>query len=85
MTVGVDKSTISRITGLSWTAILSRKTPSHARDVRTLKEQLELFQCYDNFIRPQSTLKFRIEVRTAAKQTGLIGGNLGFRDIVLLI
>jgi IS1 family transposase len=37
-------------------AYLRRKTPSHARDIRTLKAQLELFQCYYNFIRPHSAL-----------------------------
>ena len=62
-------------------AYLRRKTPAHARDVRTLKEQLELFQCYYNFIRPHSALKFGAEVRTPAKQAGLVGRNLSFRDI----
>jgi hypothetical protein len=62
-------------------AYLRRKTPAHARDVRTLKEQLELFQCYYNFIRPHSALKFGSEVRTPAKQAGLVGRNLSFRDI----
>ena len=62
-------------------AYLRRKTPAHTRDVRTLKEQLELFQCYYNFIRPHSALKFGAEVRTPAKQAGLVGRNLSFRDI----
>jgi IS1 family transposase len=53
-------------------AYLRRKTPSHARDVRTLKEQLELCQCYNNFIKPQSALKFGSEVRIHAKKAGLV-------------
>ena len=65
-------------------AYLRRKTPSHARDIRTLEEQLELFQCYYNFIRPHSALKFGAEVRTPAKQAGLVGRNLSFRDIFSL-
>ena len=65
-------------------AYLRRKTPSHARDIRTLEEQLELFQCYYNFIRPHSALKFGTEVRTPAKQAGLVRRNLCFRDIFSL-
>ena len=52
-------------------AYLRRKTLAHARDVRTLKEQLELFECYYNFIRPHSALKFGAEVRTP--ETSWIG------------
>ena len=62
-------------------AYLRRKTPNHARDLRTLREHLELFQCYYNFIRPHSALKFGSEVRTPAKQAGLVRRNLSFRDI----
>ena len=62
-------------------AYLRRRTSSHARDKRCLKENLGLFQCYYNFIRPHSALKFGAEVRTPAKQTGLICRNLSFRDI----
>ena len=65
-------------------AYLRRKTPNHARDLRTLREQLELFQCYYNFIRPHSALKFGAEVRTPAKQAGLMLRNLCFRDIFSL-
>ena len=59
-------------------AYLRRKTPAHARDVRTLKEQLELFQCYYNFIRPHSALKFGAEVQTPVKQAELLRRNLSF-------
>ena len=57
---------------------LKRKTPAHSRDTRTLKEHVELFQCYYNFIRPHSALKFGSEVRTPTKQAGLVGRNLSF-------
>ena len=65
-------------------AYLRRKTPAHARDLKTLKEHIELFQCYYNFIRPHSALKFGAEVRTPAKQAGLVNRNLSFRDIFSL-
>jgi hypothetical protein len=65
-------------------AYLRRKTPSHARDIRILKEQLELFQCYYNFIRPHSALKFGAKVRTPVKQAGLVLRNLCFIDIFSL-
>ena len=63
---------------------LRRKTPAHARDIKTLREQVELFQCYYNFIRPHSALKFGSEVRTPAKQARLVNRNLSFRDIFSL-
>ena len=53
-------------------------------DIRTLKEQLELFQCYYNFIRPHSALRFGSEVRTPVKQAGLVLRNLCFRDVFSL-
>ena len=65
-------------------AYLKRKTPAHARDQKTLREQVELFQCYYNFIRPHSALKFGSEIRTPAKQAGLVSRNLSFRDIFSL-
>ena len=37
-------------------AYLRRRTSSHSRDKRCLKENLDLFQCYYNFIRPHSAL-----------------------------
>ena len=49
---------------------LARKTTGHARVRRTLVEQLELFRCYYNFIRPHSSLRFGREVRTPAMQAG---------------
>jgi len=65
-------------------AYLRRRTSSYAKDKGCLKDQLELFQCYTNFIRPHSALKCGAEVRTPAKQAGLVGGNLSFRDIFSL-
>ena len=58
---------------------LARKTPGHARRRRTLAEQLELFRCYCNFMRPHSSLPGK---RTPAMQAGLIGRRLRFRDIL---
>ena len=63
---------------------MKHRTSSHARDKRCLKEQFELFQCYYNFIRPHSALRFGSEVRTPAKQAGLVLRNLCFRDVFSL-
>jgi hypothetical protein len=60
---------------------LARKTTGHARVTRTLEEQLELFRCYYNFIRPHQALRFGREVRTPAMQAGLAKKALRFRDI----
>ena len=60
---------------------LARKTTGHARVRRALADQLELFRCYYNFIRPHSSLRFGGEVRTPAMQAGLTKGKLRFRDI----
>lgn len=62
-------------------AFLARKTPAHARRRRTLEEQLELFRCYYNFIRPHGALRFGREVRTPAMQAGLAKKRLRFRDV----
>jgi IS1 family transposase len=60
---------------------LARKTTGHARVKRTLVDQLELFRCYYNFIRPHSSLRFGREVRTPAMQAGLARRRYSFRDI----
>ena len=39
---------------------LCRRTACHAREGRTLEEQLELLQLHYNFIRPHSALRFGI-------------------------
>ncbi len=44
-------------------------------------DQLELFRCYYNYIRPHSSLRFGCEVRTPAMQAGLAKGKMRFRDI----
>ncbi len=59
---------------------LARKTTGHARVRRTLVDQLELFRCYYNFIRPHSSLRFGREVRTPAMQAGLAPRRYTFRD-----
>ncbi len=60
---------------------LARKTTGHARVRRALAEQLELFRCYYNFIRPHSSLRFGCEIRTPAMQAGLAKRKLRFRDV----
>ena len=60
---------------------LARKTTGHARVRQALVDQLELFRCYYNFIRPHSSLRFGREVRTPAMQAGLAAGRLSFRAI----
>jgi transposase InsO family protein len=60
---------------------LARKTTGHARAKRTLVEQLDLFRCYYNFVRPHSSLRFGREVRTPAMQAGLALRRYSFRDI----
>jgi hypothetical protein len=60
---------------------LARKTTGHARVTRTLVDQLEMFRCYYNFIRPHSSLRFGREVRTPAMQAGLAPRRYTFRDI----
>ena len=46
-----------------------------------LEDRLELFRCYDNFIRPHRALKFGCEVRTPAMQAGLTRRQLVLREI----
>ena len=60
---------------------LARKTTGHARVRRTLVDQLELFRCYYNFIRPHSSLRFGRVVRTPAMQAGLAPRKLRFREV----
>ncbi len=57
---------------------LARKTPGHARRRGRLAEQLELFRCYYNFMRPHSSLPGN---RTPAMQAGLATRRMRFRDI----
>lgn len=65
-------------------AYLRRRTSSHSREKRCLKENIDLFQCYYNFIRPHSAFTFGTEVRTPAEMAGLVRRKLSFRDIFSL-
>ena len=62
-------------------SILCRRTACHAREDRTLEEQLELLQFHYNFMRAHSALRFGAEVRTPAMQAGLAVRKLCFRDV----
>ena len=62
-------------------AYLGRRTICHARWKKQLENQLELFRCYYNFVRPHSALKFGRAVRTPAMQAGLTRRRLTLREI----
>jgi IS1 family transposase len=62
-------------------AYLQRRSPAHARCDRRLDEDLDLVQCYYNFVRPHMALKFGKVCKTPAMQTGLMKRPLSFRDI----
>ena len=61
----------------------SAYTPSHARRLRPLEEQLALLMTYNHFVQPHGALKFGKEVRTPAMQAGLAQRLLSFRDIFM--
>ena len=48
-----------------------------------LAQHLELQRCYQNFVRPHSSLKFGSVTRTPAMQAGLAKKALTFREIFL--
>jgi transposase-like protein/IS1 family transposase len=62
---------------------LHRKTPSHARGPSRLTFQVRLFQCYYNFGRPHSSLRFGTVTRTPAMQAGLTSRKVTFRNMFL--
>jgi len=62
-------------------AYLNRRTPCHARCAGRLEDQVELFRCYYNFVRPHRALKFGELTKTPAMQAGLMSRKLTFRDI----
>ena len=47
-------------------AYLFRRSPSHAHREARLCEHLELAPCYYNFVRPNTALRFGVDVRTPA-------------------
>ncbi|TAH39436.1 MAG: hypothetical protein EYC70_01230 [Planctomycetota bacterium] len=62
-------------------AYLARRSPCHARSCPHLDAQLGLFQCFYNFCRPHSALRFGREMRTPAQQAGLASHRLTWREI----
>lgn len=64
-------------------ACLQRRTTALLRSKQKLEQQVVLLQCYYNFVRPHSSLKFGPERRTPAMQAGLVGRRLTLREIFL--
>ena len=60
---------------------LGRRTICQARWQERLEDQLELFRCHYNFVRPHGALKFGQEVRTPAWQAGVTERPLTLREI----
>ena len=63
------------------TAYLTRRTICFARCSDYLENQLEMFRCYYNFLRPHRALKFGSQIRTPAMQAGLSKRRFSFRDV----
>jgi len=64
-------------------AYLHRRTPAHARRDDRLDQQLDLYRCYYNFVRPHMALKFGRLYKTPAMQAGLTEKQLTFRQIFM--
>lgn len=64
-------------------ACMQRRTNSAAKSSKALLEAVTLLQCYYNFIRPHSSLKFGRHVRTPAQQAGLVSRRLSWQDVFL--
>lgn len=64
-------------------ACLQRRTTALLRSKQKLEQQVVLLQCYYNFVRPHSSLKFGKECRTPAMQAGLVTRRLTLREIFL--
>ena len=62
-------------------AYLARRSPCHARSWPHLGAQVGLYQCFYNFCRPHSALRFGKEIRTPAQQAGLASHRLTWREI----
>src|SRR4029453_17691948 len=63
--------------GASW----SKASLEFLLSWKQLEDQLELFRCYYNFVRPHRALKFGGGVRTPAMQVGLTTRRLTLREI----
>jgi IS1 family transposase len=60
---------------------LGRRTPSHARQSKSLTGQMALMMLYYNFVRPHMALKFGRFVKTPAMQAGLAAKRISFREV----
>jgi IS1 family transposase len=65
-------------------AYLGRRSLCHAKSKTRLAQHLDLQRCYQNFVRPHSSLKFGSVTRTPAMQAGLAKRALTFREIFLM-
>ena len=74
----VERMNLTVRQGVSY---LRRRSTCHARCYERLEDQLELFRCYYNFVRPHLGLKCGREVGTPAMQAGLVATKLTFREI----
>jgi len=63
---------------------LHRKTPAHAHRPDKLHEQLELQQCYYNFMRPHQALKFGAEVYTPAMMAKIADHKITWGEVLQL-
>ena len=63
-------------------AYLQRQSPAHAHQIENLEKQLDLQQCYYNFLRPHMSLRFGTEIHTPAMVAGLAKRVLNWRDIL---
>ena len=62
-------------------AYLCRRSLCHSRWWTRLRDHLELFRCYYNFVRPHRALTFGKKTRTPAMQAGLVTRPLTLRDV----
>jgi hypothetical protein len=60
---------------------LGCRTPSHARQSKSLEAQMALILPYYNFVRPHMALKFSELIKTPAMQAGLAVKMISFREI----
>jgi transposase-like protein len=60
---------------------LGRRKPSHARQSKSLRGQMDLLMLYYNFMRPHLALKFGRLVKTPAMQAGIAAERISFRDV----
>jgi len=66
------------------TSYLHRKTPAHAQRPDKLHEQLELQQCYYNFMRPHQALRFGSEVYTPAMMAKIADHKVTWAEVLQL-